>query len=405
MTDINPVHVGLNQPRTEGNRDIELIVGEPTKILNRGEDIEDLGQKMLKAAETLSLFGDGSLGSGYSIEALRDDARDLVDDLRIAGKLYQPSGETLVTYAKALEAVQNDTDTLVPNSESKWEVVFETAHELKTAMKSQERYDGQDDPEGDRPSSATEQSAFDTAVSEWEAYWGAYDGPVGRWEAAYTTAKNGLQDANESGPEDGFWDNAMPFVEFLITVLTVIAIIAFVVCFFVTGPLAAVLAAVALVAGIVVVALEASKFLAGRGDWLSLGLSIVGIVPFTKLASLGKVLPKVGTFGAKFKAGAAHLGDDLIKGGQAIKNAGFRTSGFIFSMPFEFGIQGAYHFLIKSPPQLIKGNAARWQNLAGNPTNAVEAVAGSLQGLSGFLGNLDGLLGLTGQGRHSGPSS
>ena len=405
MTKIDPETVSTTQPRTDGERHIEKIVGDAGKILERGGDIEDLGEKMLKAATTLELFGDGSLGSGYSIDALRGDARDLVDDLRKAGNLYQPSGEALVAYAGALQEVQDETDTLVPNSESKWEGVYEAASALRTVMHSQEQYDGQDDPDGDRPSSATERSAFNTAVSEWEAYWGAYDGPVSTWEAAYKKAKEGLQDANASGPKDGFWDNAMPFVEFLITVLTVIAIIAFVVCFFVTGPLAAVLAAVALVAGIITVLLEGSKFLAGRGDWLSLGLSIVGIVPFTKLASLGKVLPKVGSFGSKFKAGAAHLGDDLIKGFNAMKGAGFRTSGCIFSMPFEFGIQGAYHFLIKSPPQWIKGNPARWQNLGGNPTNAIEAIAGTVQGGGSLLGTLDGILGLTGQGRHSDPDS
>ncbi|WP_293695065.1 hypothetical protein [uncultured Agrococcus sp.] len=401
-------YLRTTQPETDGERTVENIVGDHATILRRGRNIETLGNLMQQAATTLEGFADGSLGAGLSIDGIRKDAKDVYEDLDIAGKLYTPSGAALKVYAGALRDVQNDTDSLVTNSESTWEEVREAAIALNSAVSDQETFDERADNAdsgedlGDRPSSTSERTRFDTAVSEWESYWGAYDAPVSDWESAYSTAVASLEQANESGPEDGFWDNAMPFIEGLLTVLTWIGVIAFVLCFFFTGPLLAVFAAIALVAGIIVVLLEASKFLAGRGDVLSLCLSIVGVVPFAKLATLGKHIKALPT--GKFTGAMRHLGSDLGDGLRAFRGMNPRISGFLPSLPFELGIAGVGHFLVRNTPTLIRGNRARWQELAGfpgGPSNLVEALAGVADAGGGVLGTLDGILSLSNQGRHS----
>ena len=403
-----------DQPRTLEERTVELIVGEPQVIIDRGEQINELGELMQRAATTLQKLADGELGAGMSIDKIRSVAGDLHADLHVAGELYAPSGQALRIYGQALDRVQSSTDSLVPNSETKWADVVTAAYALQSANSQQSRYDdraaqpGADvESLGDRPSVAAEQGAFDQVVGEWESYWLAYDAPVASWELSYRTAVRRLERANSSGPEDGFWDNAMPFIEGLLTVLTWVGIVAFVLALVLSGPLALVLGAIALVAGIIVVALEASKFLAGRGDMMSLGLSIAGIIPFGKLATLGKVLKNVPS--GKFGTGVRHLGSELGDGFRALREVngpllrGGNAKVNPMIMPRFYAIDSAYHFLFKNPPGL-NSMPRIMENLTGipggKPTNLTEALAGTGEAFSNLFGLLDGGLSLAGQGRH-----
>lgn len=173
------------------------------------------------------------------------------------------------------------------------------------------------DAEAERPDSSAEQAAFDTAVAEWEGYWRNYDAPFETWDDAYAVARDSLEDVNENGVEDGFWDNAMPAIEGLITALQIVGLVALGFALLLTGPITAVLMAVVLVTGLLVLALEASKFLADRGSAKSTALAVAGVLPFGKLAHVGKLVRLEGT-GAKVVGGLRMFGDDLIQGRKAL---------------------------------------------------------------------------------------
>ncbi|MEI7054258.1 hypothetical protein WBG06_00455 [Nocardioides sp. CCNWLW239] len=335
MTENEPKYRAPSMPDTHGGRELRKIDGEAGDIGTRADAIIDLGQKMSTAADTLELFADGDLGRGDSLEKIREQAKEVFADLRTAGERYTPSGEALKKYSLALQTVQDETDSLVTNAETAWESVNTTSFALLEVQQAQEQHDqeaenkpageGDGESEAQRPDASGEQAAFDSAVSDWESYWGSYDAPVSTWEDAYGAARDDLEEVNENGVEDGFWDNAMPFIEGALKVLQVIGFVALIIAICFTGPLAALAAVIGVIAGVLTLALEASKFLADRGSGRGMALAILGVVPFGKFASLGKLADGLSALKFSRMAGSARAW------GQALDSAAMR----------KFGIEGA----------------------------------------------------------------
>ncbi|GGR53600.1 hypothetical protein J2S40_001361 [Nocardioides luteus] len=299
MTENEPKYRFPSMPDTRGGRELRKIDGDAGDIGTRADAIIDLGEKMSTAADTLQLFADGDLGIGESLDKIRDQAKEVYEDLRTAGERYTPSGKALKKYAEALDTVQDETDSLVTNAETAWESVNTTSYALLDVQQAQEQHDqeAEDKPAGEgdgetenpRPDSSSEQAAFDAAVSDWESYWGSYDAPVSTWEDAYGAARDDLEEVNENGVEDGFWDNAMPFIEGALKVLQVVGFVALIIAVCLTGPIAALAGVIAVISGVLMLAGELTKFLGDRGSWQGVTLAAIGVIPFGKFASLGKL--------------------------------------------------------------------------------------------------------------------
>lgn len=298
MTENAPMY-RRRMPDTPAGKEVRKVEGDWEAIDRRSTAIKNLGEDMTTAARTLQLLADGTLGQGKSLDAIRDQAKEVHEDLATAGERYTPSGEALATYATALEAVQDETDTLVDNAESAWDEVNRTSWALLEVEKDQSVFDRvaaeqANQPDGSesdaaRPDSSAEQAAFDAAVSEWQGYWSQYDAPFETWEDAYAVARDSLEEVNEDGVEDGFWDNAMPFVEVLIHALMWVGLIALVTAIMVAGPLAALAAAILIVASIASLMLELSKYAADRGSGRDTALAVLGVVPFGKLTNISRL--------------------------------------------------------------------------------------------------------------------
>ena len=395
MTENSYVYSREDMPATPGGRTVRLIEGEPTPISRRAADIEDLGDKMARAATTLQMFADGTIGRGESFDKIREQAKEVYEDLRTASERYRPSGSALAEYAAALSSVQSATDDSVNAAQRTWPDVRDASWALSAAEREQDDYDratDDDDSTTPRPTTTSEQSAFDAAVETWETYWSAYDAPVETWESAYDRAVGSLQRTNENGVSDGFWDNAMPFVEGMLTVLFYVGIALMVVAFFVTGPLALLAGVLALVAGVLSLLGEIAKMGAGRGDWTSVALAALGVIPFGKLAKLGS-LADLGGFGPRV-AGAFRLGGDefirygndfgsFMRGRMPALFDQFDEAGQLVSRtPHGLNSLNLFRTLL-TPSYLAQGNKwigsvrGGWQALAGNPTNVLEAFGGA----------------------------
>ncbi|HEY9308441.1 MAG TPA: hypothetical protein VIP82_11640 [Microbacterium sp.] len=397
MTENSYIYSREEMPDTPGGRDVRQIEGSPGVISSRAADIEALGDKMARAAATLQLFADGTVGRGTSFEAIREQAKEVYEDLEVAARRYRPSGVALATYATALSAVQSATDWRVDGARRTWPDVRDASWALSAAERDQDEFDRNEDREveqtGPRPTASDEQSAFDSAVETWEAYWSGYDAPVETWESAYETACSSLERTNENGVSDGFWDNSMPFVETMLTVLLVVGVILLVVAFVVTGPLALLAGVLAAVAGVLSLLGEIAKLNAARGDWGSVALAAVSIIPFGKLAKLAS-LADFAQIGARFPrlSGALRLGGSEFLDFHGSLNA-FLTRRIpdLFEGAHGLNSQNLMR-VIHMPAFLAQGNEwvggwrAGWNALAGNPQNIPEALGGSVDTMLKFMG-------------------
>lgn len=401
MTENSYIYSQDEMPSTAGGRTVRHIEGEPGTISSRAADIEALGDKMARAATTLQLFADGTVGRGESFEAIREQAKEVYEDLQTAARRYRPSGAALATYATALESVQGSTDWRVDGAVRTWPDVRDASRALSGAESDQDEFDRdarnfpdaeQTDP---RPTTAGEQASFDAAVETWQTYWGAYDAPVETWESAYDTAVNSLERTNADGVSDSFWDNSMPFVEVMLDVLLVVGIILLVVAFVFTGPLALLAGVLAAVAGVLSLLGEIAKLNAGRGDWQSVALAAVGIIPFGKLAKLGN-LAEFANVGSRFP----RLTGALRLGGSEFADLNTSLNRFLTDrIPDLFTTHGLNsqnlmrvvnlpEYLWQGRTELVGGWRAGWNALAGNPTNIPQALGGSVDVMLDVMGVL-----------------
>lgn len=301
MTENSFRYRGGMPPTPERGNEIREISGDAAAIISRGRTMQSLGDRMQRAANTLQHLADGTVGKGLSIEQLRSDAEDVHSDLKTAGIRYSPSGAAVKAYGEALDDAQTALRPIISDCEALWEVVQSASSALAGA-----------DEEGED----AKQSAFDTAVAEWEAAARSYDGPYEAWDAAYETARDGLEEANESGVEDSRWDDFVGALDTFVTILGWVGVALVVVALVIGGPI---VAAIALVVG--VVALLGTIILAveGRKTGTDVAFAALSIVPFGKLAKLGPVISGASR-GSRVSAVAAHFGDDFIRGAQNLRS-------------------------------------------------------------------------------------
>ena len=270
-----------HMPDSPKGREIDRLDGDAAAIIARGTAIEELGERMQKAANTLRLLADGQVGRGESLDAVREQAEEVHADLRTAGLRYAPSGTALRAYGEAVSDVQASLDAAVRRCDELWQVVRSRAAAVDDASDTPEGPDGSTAARDD--AEATANGALSTAEEEWREAAARFDGYYDTWDAAYDRAVDGLEQANADGVEDGFWDDALPVLDFIVEVLEVVGVVLLVAALIVGGPLVAVLATAAALITLVATAILYAK---GRKNGMDLALAIVGVIPFGKLGRI-----------------------------------------------------------------------------------------------------------------------
>ncbi|MGR0221148.1 hypothetical protein [Agromyces sp. ZXT2-6] len=281
-------------PDSPRGREIERIDDRGDAIAARGSRVEDLGERMLRAADTLRLMVDGQVGSGLSLDEVRSRGEDVHADLKRAGERYRPSGTALRSYGEALAEVAPGLNRAADDCETLWGTVRSRAADVDDAELTPAGEDGGTDAREAATSAAA--SSLTTAKSEWEEAARRFDGYYDTWDSAYDDAVAGLRGANEDGVKDGFWDDALPFVEGLVTVLEAIGFVLVLAALIVGGPLIAVLATIAALLVLLGTIVLFAKQRKSGGD---LAMAVIGVIPFGKLAKLAD-LPSIAGAGARF---------------------------------------------------------------------------------------------------------
>ncbi|MGL4255448.1 MAG: hypothetical protein ACRCSL_03885 [Microbacterium sp.] len=275
-------------------REIERLAGDAGAIISRGGKIESLGDRMQRAANTLRLIADEQVGKGASLDEIKDQAAEVHADLKKAGERYSPSGAALSYYGRRLSEIQPTLNRAVAEAESAWETVRARSSAVDDTSDLPDDEDGgstgrqeaRDDAEG----------RLESAMTEWRIHATEFDRLYDSWERAYEHARDELQDANDDGVKDGFWDDALPFLEGLVAVLEVVGVLLVIAALVIGGPLLGVIAAVVAVITLLATIILAAK---GRKDGKDVALAALGVIPFGKLGKLVK-LSDLAAEGARF---------------------------------------------------------------------------------------------------------
>lgn len=293
------------QTSPRGNK-IEKISGDPWDIQQRGRAMEDLGMQMRESASILEKIKNGTEGKGYSVEKIKEVVDELHVDLARAGERYEPSGTVIRQYGEVLGSVKYTVNTIVDECEELWAIYVAAAGEVTDASNKTIPSDETPEQKQVREDAADELAGSKaTAYANWHAEATKYDAPYDTWDDAYEAAVSGLRDVNDDGVEDGFWDDALPFIEAALIVLAVAGIVLAVLACIIGGPLIALLAAIVAIATLVLTLIKLNQ---GRGGTDDLVWAIVGVIPFGRLAQLGSVFKG----GTKFTTFLAGFGQDFI---------------------------------------------------------------------------------------------
>lgn len=374
-------------PTAGKHYEILSIAGEASVIERRGIEIESLGDQMLAAASLLDSIDLGAECRGKSLDALKGDVTDVREDLRKAGERYQPSGTHIAEYARTLDGVQTTLSSLIPDLEALWSSYQTTAGSFEEDSRLPEPEEGES--ADDRTTAADVEGDHDAWKAKAVEYERAYD----TWWEAYERARSGIQTANDDGVSDSWWDDQLPWLETLGTILSYAGIVLAVAACILGGPFIL----IAAIVGLAALAVTVWKVSCGRGNGWDIFMAAVGVFPFGKAFSLFKAM--------RAAPGLATLGRGLLGMGGDMVGAGWRGGSRLTGLLGEGRLGQVFHaggdlnrhgtsvmrnFFngLESPSmlsRLLRGGDGAWAGVIGDGASGLSNKA--FNNLQTFLGN------------------
>ncbi|MDY0908377.1 hypothetical protein [Microbacterium sp. CFBP9034] len=277
-----------------GDHELRQLEGNPEDLWTRGDTLVKLGITMAKTATALGDIADSDVCKSKGTDKLAEMADEAADDLAQAAVRYEDTGRVIRTYADALGTAKtwiSNNQATVEKAERDYQSARDARESADDDLSSVETVWVWEQEPSRSEVSAAETAASNAATAETNALthrddlWGQFDHTFETWETAYEDAVGGIQKAMDSADNnDGFWEGLDNFLEVLgwvIIALTVIALI-------IGAPLTGLIGGIIFALTLLVVALNALKFFAGKGTLSDLLLSAVGLLPF----GIGKILSK-----------------------------------------------------------------------------------------------------------------
>lgn len=269
---------------------LEELEGDPYDIETAGNEYTRMGERMQWTSDELDKLSSETRYKAEGLDAIREQAGELADQLTKVADRYTSSGPVLVTYASALRDARTRTvnplvDDIVAAIAARDEAVAAREDAESAADDLRNPWPWQDEATDAQLATADQAassagSAASAAESDLEGLWESFESGYSVWEEAYERAVNDLETAySASGIDDNPWEDAFDFIA---QALTVIGTIAVVVAIFVAAPIAAVLLVIATVAAIATLAIHVGMMLAGskRVTMGDLIFDTIAVIPF-----------------------------------------------------------------------------------------------------------------------------
>jgi len=244
------------------------LSGDADLLRKKALHYQEIGNAIARSVNTLGAIGSDDAMTSEAIDALRESAADVGEDIGKARTRYQETAAALITYASALGQAQADAESAITLISSRDGDADAARRRLRLAEQALE-----DAEDADR---AVRQRAVDNA----EADLAVAEGSLGNAEQAWRDARDAkntaaevaiaaivnVVDTNNNGLADSWWDD---WGEFLFDVLKTICDWAGFLAIFLSwvpilGQILIVLAAI----GAIITLLEAIvNAITGEGDW------------------------------------------------------------------------------------------------------------------------------------------
>ena len=268
---------------------IEPLEGDGETIKRRGRRIEAIGRQMVASADVLeSLVDEDGDQRGRAVDKIREIVGDTYEELRRAGRMYEPTGPVLVAYGQAVVDLQPQIRTAVGSCNEAW-AAYASAPGNRNGTFAPLLLD---------PEAADKQQEQDTLkrelYEEWEDEARIFDRLHDTWEDAFDAAVDGIGDVLDGAIEDSFWDNVDGVVAVVLEIVSWISLVVAIAGIIIGGPIFALIGAVL---GVVTLLLVAYQVLRDDAGMEKLIISLVSLIPFGKVGKLFQGRPGLVSFG------------------------------------------------------------------------------------------------------------
>lgn len=306
----------VNWPSTPGGNEIERVSLSPEDVVSTANAMIVVASQMKSAATTLQDIANSDDGQqGKAVDKLRESIGETWEILGDAGEMYYDTAAAIRTYGHQIGDVGGIAEALTSayaDADAKWSTYTGTGGDLYGDVTADP---GDDDP--DAQADAADNKAKYDAFQAWMNAANEWDKQYDDWETAWNTAVSAIETAHEHGPKDGWSEWFGDFLEIAYIILTIAAIVlavVFIVCtFWITGPIAAAIAAIAATAGAVVgvatAVVSIARYARGETDLATMAIDIVCAVP--GVGPVSKLISDMGPLVTRLGVGISGLADFL----------------------------------------------------------------------------------------------
>lgn len=280
-----------------GGRTIRELEGDAGTIRRRSGSIASLGIQMQDSATFLRTLAEQTDDQrGEAVEKLREIVADTYEELQRAGRLYEPTGPVLVSYADALDDVQPRINASAQRCAELWQsYAADRGHLPGTRPSFGAPEEGTPEAAANEQADARKEAKYEDFIAEARTFDREYD----TWETAFDTAVSGITEVLDGKIEDDFWDKMDGFAAGTLEVLSVVGIVVGIAAIIIGGPI---FAAIGTVVGLITLGLTIYQAIRNDKGWDAVLIAAIGVIPFGsagKLFQQGKRLEFLGDIVSK----------------------------------------------------------------------------------------------------------
>lgn len=185
------------------------LKGDPDLVQSKAQHYAEIADAIQRSVTTLKKIGDVDAMVSKAVDAFRDSAKEVADDIEKAKDRYRQTADALLEYSSSLRTAQDNARTAIAHIEEKQQAAQSAHHAAATAQHTADTAADADKSTADTAAKKSKDAADDAdsalraAHAEWHS---ALDAKNTAAEKAVTAIVN-VVDKNNHGLKDSWWDN------------------------------------------------------------------------------------------------------------------------------------------------------------------------------------------------------